>query len=163
MTDGGWPADWDERMAGRDCPLCETLGPRDNDFMAAVGRLPLADVFLERRSAFAGYCVVVWHGPHVAEPADLSPDEAAGYWRDVVDVGRAVQARFEPAKINYFTLGNTVPHLHTHVVPRPWEGDPAPGGPVPWDTLFAELRPEDELVAQAIDLRRLLGIARPPD
>src|SRR5688500_15016822 len=95
MTDGGWPADWDERMAGRDCPLCETLGPRDNDFMAAVGRLPHADVFLERRSAFAGYCVVVWHGPHVAEPADLTPDDAAGYWRDVVDVGRAVQARFE--------------------------------------------------------------------
>jgi hypothetical protein len=27
-------------------------------------------------------------------------------------------------KLNYFTLGNTVPHLHTHVLPR-YQDDPA--------------------------------------
>ena len=32
--------------------------------------------------------------------------------------------------MNYETLGNTVPHLHTHLVPRFTE-DPAPGRPFP--------------------------------
>jgi diadenosine tetraphosphate (Ap4A) HIT family hydrolase len=32
--------------------------------------------------------------------------------------------------MNYETLGNTVPHLHTHLLPR-FEVDPAPGRPFP--------------------------------
>jgi diadenosine tetraphosphate (Ap4A) HIT family hydrolase len=43
-----------------------------------------------------------------------------------------VTAAFKPVKVNYFTLGNTVPHLHTHIVPR-YAGDAAPGGPLRWD------------------------------
>ena len=31
-----------------------------------------------------------------------------------------------------------MPHLHTHVSPRPFAGDPAPGGPLPWDDLLIE-------------------------
>lgn len=54
-------------------------------------------------------------------------------------------------------LGNTVPHLHTHVVPR-YVDDPAPGGPIPWDEIFSlEPLPEEVLDRQAADLRRLLA------
>jgi diadenosine tetraphosphate (Ap4A) HIT family hydrolase len=113
-------------------------------------------VRLERRSRLAGYCLVVWNAGHVAEPTDLEPAAAAGYWQDVLDVGRAVRTRFNPVKLNYLTLGNAVPHLHTHVLPR-YLDDPAPGGPIPWEAIYrAEPVPVPELRQQADDLRRLL-------
>jgi len=33
-------------------------------------------------------------------------------------------------KLNYETLGNALPHLHTHVMPR-YADDPKPGWPFP--------------------------------
>ena len=109
--------------------MCAGLGKGDNDHTVAVATRPYSEVGLHRRSALAGYCVVVWRHGHVAEPTELAPDAAAGYWRDVLDVARAVQAEFRPVKLNLLTLGNTVPHLHTHVLPR-HVGDPAAGGPI---------------------------------
>jgi len=54
------------------------------------------------------------------------------------------------------TLGNTVPHLHTHVLPR-YQDDPARGGPIAWEAIFAaDPVPEAELHRQAADLRGLL-------
>jgi diadenosine tetraphosphate (Ap4A) HIT family hydrolase len=54
------------------------------------------------------------------------------------------------------TLGNTVPHLHTHVLPR-YQDDPAPGRAVAWEAIFAaDPVPESGLHRQAADLRGLL-------
>jgi diadenosine tetraphosphate (Ap4A) HIT family hydrolase len=67
-----------------------------------------------------------------------------------------VRAEFDPVKLNYLTLGNTVPHLHTHVVPR-YRDDPAPGGPIEWmQIVSADPVPDDELQRQAAALRVLL-------
>jgi diadenosine tetraphosphate (Ap4A) HIT family hydrolase len=156
MTERAWPADWAERMAGKDCPMCASLGRGDNDFGVCVSAGDVAEVYLERRSRLPGYCVVVWRHGHVAEPTELDPDQAGRYWAEVLAAGRAVQARFRPVKLNYMTLGNTVPHLHTHVVPR-YLDDPAPGGPIAWDDIFAaDPIPDAELHRQAADLRGLL-------
>ena len=135
MTARGWPEDWEQRKAGQDCPLCASLGLGDNEHTLAVAELPFSEVRLERRSLLPGYCIVVWKFGHVAEPTELDDDGATGYWRDVLAVERAIQTRFKPMKINLLTLGNWVPHLHTHVVPRyqddplrlPWV--PGPGDP----------------------------------
>jgi len=55
------------------------------------------------------------------------------------------------------TLGNTVPHLHTHFVPRYWN-DPAPGGPIGWAEIFStDPVPDVDLHDQAADLRVLLA------
>jgi diadenosine tetraphosphate (Ap4A) HIT family hydrolase len=62
--------------------------------------------------------VVIWHGRHVGEPTELAEEEAAGYWREVLRVGSALERHYQPVKLNYQILGNAVPHLHTHVVPR---------------------------------------------
>ena len=34
-------------------------------------------------------------------------------------------------KVNYDILGNSLPHLHTHVIPR-YADDPKPGWPFPF-------------------------------
>ncbi len=147
-------------MAGRGCPLCAALGQGDNDFSVAVITGEFAEVYLERRTRLPGYCVVVWRSGHVAEPADLDDRQACGYWREVLAVGRAVRAHFDPVKMNYLTLGNTVPHLHTHVVPR-YRDDPAPGGPIAWEQIFSpDPVPEAGLHRQAATLRHLLDSGR---
>jgi diadenosine tetraphosphate (Ap4A) HIT family hydrolase len=143
MAERGWPADWNERVAGQGCPLCDAIGKGDNDYSVGVFTGEVAEVRLERRSRLPGYCIVVWRLGHVAEPTDLDPAQAGRYWQEVLEAGRAVRARFSPVKMNYMTLGNTVPHLHTHVLPRYRDDpDPVPGA---------------DLHRQAADLRSLLA------
>jgi diadenosine tetraphosphate (Ap4A) HIT family hydrolase len=157
MATRGWPDDWEERKQGRDCPLCAVLGNGDDDHAVAVAQLPHTEVRLERRSRVLGYCIVVWRHGHVAEPTALEPDAAHGYWDDVMTVSRALELLYQPVKMNFFTLGNWVPHLHTHVVPR-YLDDPAPGGPITFDAIFADdSTPPDELRQQAAAIRAALA------
>ena len=136
--------------------MCGGLGRGDNDHTVAVAELPYAEVGLHRWSRLPGYCIVVWRHGHIAEPMDLPPAAAAGYWRDVLDVASAIRAEFRPVKLNLMTLGNTVPHLHTHVLPRHLD-DPSPGGPILWDDIFmAEPIPAPALVEQVTALQRRL-------
>ena len=156
MTERAWPEDWADRMAGRRCPLCDALGTGDNDFSVAVFTGDVAEVRLERRTRLPGYCIVVWRLGHVAEPDDLDPGQASRYWAEVTAAGRAVRALFNPVKMNYMTLGNTVPHLHSHVVPR-YRDDPAPAGPIAWQDIFSPGPvPDADLHRQASDLPALL-------
>jgi diadenosine tetraphosphate (Ap4A) HIT family hydrolase len=133
------------------------MGLGDNDHTVAVAELAFSEVGLERRSRLPGYCVVIWKLGHVAEPTQLEPEAAAGYWADVVAVARSIESEFGPMKINLLTLGNWVPHLHTHVVPR-YHDDPAPGGPIAWESMFRD-QPQDPavLARQAALLRRRLS------
>lgn len=156
MTDDAWPDDWPERMAGKGCAICASLGGGDNDHGVAVAELAQAEISLQRRSRLPGYCVVSWRHGHVAEPMDLEPAQAAGYWRDVVAVARAIRSELHPVKLNFLTLGNSVPHLHTHVVPR-YVDDPAPGGPIAWEAMFRSEPDDPEALRRlAASLRRRL-------
>ena len=103
-----------------------------------------------------GYTLVIWRGRHVNEPTELDEAEAAGYWAEVLAVARALISVYEPLKMNYETLGNSLPHLHTHLVPRYTE-DPRPGQPFPLSAQQPEEKiPDDRLLAEAAELRSLL-------
>jgi diadenosine tetraphosphate (Ap4A) HIT family hydrolase len=54
----------------------------------------------------------------VIEPFELSSEERSLFFEDVVAVGKALSAIYLPLKLNYQMLGNMVPHLHCHVIPR---------------------------------------------
>ncbi len=81
----------------------------------------------DEAAAFPGFCRVVWRD-HVRELSDLAPAQRR-YLLDVVAATEAaVRAVVHPDKINLASLGNLVPHLHWHVIPR-WSDDshfPAP-------------------------------------
>src|SRR6185437_16971840 len=102
-----------------------------------------------------GLSIVVWRGRHVVEPTELSDEEAAMYGREVILVGRALETTFSAVKLNYNVLGNSVPHLHTHVIPR-YADDPRPGWPFPFPEDEPPPHPEDQLRADAEALRGLL-------
>jgi diadenosine tetraphosphate (Ap4A) HIT family hydrolase len=157
MTSRTWPPDWEQRKRGKDCPLCASLRRGDDDHTVAVAELPFSEVRLEPRSLLPGYCIVIWKHGHVAEVTELDETAATGYWRDVITVAGAIEATFNPMKLNLLTLGNWVPHLHTHVVPR-YVNDPAPGGPIAWEAMFADDETDGEVLEdQATTIRRGLS------
>lgn len=133
-----WADDWEERKRGTSCPLCADLTA--GSFHA--GRT--SEALLERRSIARGHVVVVFRGRHAASHTDLSTDELAAYWNDVQDVGRTIERVFNPCHVNYMLLGNIVPHLHVHVVPR-YLDDTAPERPLPWEPVEV---PEDVFAEQ---------------
>ncbi|HKQ30937.1 MAG TPA: HIT family protein [Burkholderiales bacterium] len=64
-----------------------------------------------------GYCRVVWN-KHVREMTDLTKSQRAHYMTVVYAVERTLRSLIQPDKINLASIGNRVPHLHWHVVPR---------------------------------------------
>lgn len=111
--------------------MCEQGRPEETRHGARVFAGEVSDAYLQRADIQRGYTVVVWRGRHVAEPTELEPDEAAAYWLEALRVGRALEQHLEPVKLNYNVLGNSLPHLHTHVLPR-YADDPRPGWPFPF-------------------------------
>lgn len=149
-----WPENWPDRIAGTACPFCEEGRPAESRVGLRIHAGTVADAYLARRALVRGYAVVIWRGRHVTEPHHLTAAEAAQYHSEVLRVGAAVERHFRPFKLNYMTLGNGNPHLHTHVTAR-YEDDPAPGGPLPAGPL-REL-PVDQLTEDVAALRKILA------
>ncbi len=130
MSAGRWPGNWDELICGVGCEMCESSRADSDEYGVRIRATSNTDAILQRANIQRGYTLVIWRGRHVTEPTDLTNEEASGYWLDVLTVARALIRHFQPLKMNYETLGNSLPHLHTHLVPRYVE-DPAPGRPFP--------------------------------
>jgi diadenosine tetraphosphate (Ap4A) HIT family hydrolase len=110
--------------------MCAQGRPDETEYGARIFAGKVCDAYLQKAGVQRGYTVVVWRGRHVAEPTELSGEEATAYWLEVVQVGRALEQHLQPVKMNYELLGNSLPHLHTHVMPR-YADDPRPGWPFP--------------------------------
>ena len=124
-----WDADWDERKAGKGCPMCAEGRPDDTYGNARVFAGRVSDAYLVRGDiGQPGYTIVIWRGGHIADLTELTDSDATTYLREVLKVARALEAHYRPAKLNFEMLGNTVPHLHTHIVPR-YVTDDSPGQP----------------------------------
>jgi diadenosine tetraphosphate (Ap4A) HIT family hydrolase len=94
----------------------------------------------------------------VAEPTELSEEETTGFWGEVARVAAAVAAQYDPVKMNWLSLGNGIPHLHVHLVPRPAD-DRRAGGPLEPEAFDLEVTPEvpeAQLRSEADALRALL-------
>ncbi|WP_250508547.1 HIT family protein [Caballeronia sp. GACF4] len=74
-------------------------------------------VVLADEADWPGLCRVIW-GAHVAEMSDLQDDDRARLMTAVNCVERAMRRILVPEKVNLASLGNQVPHVHWHVIPR---------------------------------------------
>jgi diadenosine tetraphosphate (Ap4A) HIT family hydrolase len=72
---------------------------------------------LNRDQFFPGYCLLFTRD-HVTELFHLPPAMRQGVMEEVSRVAAALFALYRPTKINYELLGNMVPHMHWHLVPR---------------------------------------------
>jgi hypothetical protein len=60
-------------------------------------------------------------------------------------------------KTGRVALGNNVPHLHTHIVPRHWDDDPDPNGPLGFDHLDEPRQPSRQVEDTVRTLRTILS------
>ena len=107
-----------------ECELCADPG---GDLLWEDALCRVVRVTDTTAAAFPGFCRVIWQR-HVAEMSDLSPNDAHHALNVLLATERAVRHTVRPDKINLASLGNVVPHLHWHVIPR-WHDDshfPAP-------------------------------------
>ena len=102
------------------CRACAGLWPARDHRIADCG---LTVAYLHDQF-FPGWTVLVLKR-HVRELFDLSPVERGQVIEEVSRMAEALAAEFHPVKLNYGLLGNQLPHMHWHVIPR-LAGDPAP-------------------------------------
>jgi diadenosine tetraphosphate (Ap4A) HIT family hydrolase len=121
---------WDALVRGEGCPLCaELASDADHDSEGyRVADLDMSRLRLAANQWVPGYSVLVCKR-HVREPYELTREDRALFFEDLMRVGRALERALHPVKMNFEILGNLVPHLHCHVLPR-YYGDPAPGQPI---------------------------------
>src|SRR3954462_12965458 len=104
------------------CLLCSVDGGE------VLHRAAAFRVLLIDEANYPGFCRVVWND-HAKEMTDLSETDRATLMQAVWRVEAAVRETMQPDKINVASLGNVVPHLHWHVIPR-YSGDVHFPGPV---------------------------------
>lgn len=100
------------------CELCDGPG---GELLWSDDRCRVVRVGGEQGEAFPGFCRVIWNA-HVAEMSDLSRQDADHLLHAVLAVEQTLRELVTPDKINLASLGNVVPHLHWHVIPR-WRDD----------------------------------------
>jgi diadenosine tetraphosphate (Ap4A) HIT family hydrolase len=143
--------------SGAQCPVCSEGRPDESGGRLRVFAGEVVDAYLNRDDAAHGYTVAFWRGRHVAEPTDLEDDESSRFWLEVVHVARGLQRRYSPVKLNFLILGNAVPHLHAHIVPR-YRDDPDAGRPPRFmmDELAWQPVPDSIYLPEVAALRALL-------
>jgi diadenosine tetraphosphate (Ap4A) HIT family hydrolase len=149
-----WPADWDARRGGQDCPKCAEGRPGQDPWGVRFFAGRWADAYLKRQPPQPGAAFIVFRGRHVANPCDFTDDELTGYWTAVRTAAKAIDQAYRPCQLNYATFDNAVPHVHTHITPR-YPDDPAPGRPLPdWVYENATALDPRHLADQVEQLRR---------
>ena len=98
-----------------DCPLCIEDGG------ICLVRTKQYRIVAPREPEFLGLIRVIWN-EHVVEMTDLEILPRNDFMRAVYFVEESVRQMMNPDKINLASLGNAVPHLHWHVIPR-WHDD----------------------------------------
>jgi diadenosine tetraphosphate (Ap4A) HIT family hydrolase len=140
--------------------MCAFEGAAETPHGVRVFEGRCCDAYLSRYPMRPGYTVANWKGRHVAEPGELSVEEATAYWGEVARVADALAAEYLPMKMNWFHLGNGVPHLHVHLVPRPLD-DVRAGGPLEdgaFDQSETPALEEARLATEAEALRARLAL-----
>ena len=106
-----------KNSANPPCVLCQ---PEKEDIVWEGAEYRVISV---ETGDYPGYCRVIWNR-HVAEMTDLQPQQQAMLMAGVFATESALREVLRPDKINLASLGNQVPHLHWHVIPR-FHDDPA--------------------------------------
>lgn len=107
------------------CKACSGAWPRTSHFIADLG---LTRAYLHDDQFFPGWTVLVFCR-HATELFHLAPTERMQLIEEVNLVANTLSQIYEARKINYELLGNQLPHIHWHLIPR-LVTDPAPLEPV---------------------------------
>ena len=115
MSENGWSPDF-LALRREGCPMC---GPGVDETPHGRGSTRAArPTAISAVTRCGRLCLCHWKGRHVAEPTER-PLRKRRDRSDVAVVAGAIDEEYRPMKMNWLSLGNGVPHLHVHLVPRP--------------------------------------------
>jgi diadenosine tetraphosphate (Ap4A) HIT family hydrolase len=119
---------WDELKAGRGCAFD---APRSDNtpHWDLVARLTASSWYLPHNQTYRGHGVLVFDLRHATRLDELTAAEWQAYSADLHKVATASVAVCKPDHLNVESLGNVMPHLHWHVVPR-YKNDGRWGQPI---------------------------------
>jgi ATP adenylyltransferase len=99
-----------------ECMYCQKSQTLD-DLMIKICDLEVSQLFLFKEQSYKGRCNVVYKD-HSVDFHELSNDQRNSFMQDVAKVGAAIEKVCSPDKINYGAYGDTISHLHVHIVPK---------------------------------------------
>ncbi|MFA7268495.1 MAG: HIT domain-containing protein [Sterolibacterium sp.] len=106
---------WEKAIASdQACELCLKPG---GDILWEDERCRVIRVGGKEGADYPGFCRVIWC-KHVREMSDLPAVDRNHLMALVYATESALRSLYRPEKINLASLGNLVPHLHWHVIPR---------------------------------------------
>ena len=146
--------DWASRVSGAHCPLCAPR-PESNDHWDLIAPLSVSSLYLAKNQTYRGQCQLTFDARHVARLDQLTSDEYGAFSRDLRAAQNAVARVASPDHMNVESLGNVVPHLHWHIIPR-YVGDARWGMPI-WTTPLSAMpdhRLDDQERTSLIDAIR---------
>lgn len=109
------------------CSYCQKLAMVD-ELPNVVWKFPHSVAFLGPWQYYHGYCILACR-THATELSQLDDKVRRAYLDEMCLLAKAIQECYRPDKLNYELLGNQVPHLHWHVIPR-IKDDPDATNPV---------------------------------
>lgn len=130
------------------CPMCRRW---DAETELRIHEFTYSYLMLNRDQYFPGYCFLLSRD-HVTELFHLEPQVRQGLLEELNLAARVLADLFRPDKMNYELLGNQVPHMHWHLVPRFVE-DPLWPRPI-WSEPHAELILEPRHCRERVSLIR---------
>lgn len=117
------------------CFYCEHNSTQ-HERMLPIVTLDTATVFFNRDQTHPGRLIVALNW-HVDELFELNQQQRSQFADEVSLVAKVIKKHFHASKINYGIYGDTVSHLHFHLVPKmPGDDD--------WDDAFVN-NPEQPL------------------
>lgn len=142
-------------MSQAPCKACAGTWPRQDHFIAD---LRSGKAYLHDDQFFPGWTVLVLRR-HATELFQLTPPERTQLIEDVNRMAMILSEVYQAKKINYELLGNQLPHIHWHIIPR-LANDPAPLEPV-WQVPHeAVLLSDPELPSEIRRIRKAIEAAR---
>lgn len=105
----------------RECVFC-SRDERLDHLMIEICELSVSTLYLYKEQSYFGRCVVALND-HQRELFHLPEETRAKLMEDIVRVAAAIEKAFLPDKINYAMYGDTMPHIHFHVVPKYKDGE----------------------------------------
>jgi diadenosine tetraphosphate (Ap4A) HIT family hydrolase len=105
----------------RECILCGR-DERLDHLMIEICELSVTTLYLYKEQTYFGRCVVALK-EHQRELFHLPEETRSKLMEDIVRVAGAIEKAFLPDKINYGSYGDTMPHIHFHIVPKYKGGD----------------------------------------
>ena len=108
-------------MKKENCPYCQ-----QGEFLAKFGKLAFetetSEIIVFKDQHHKGRAICAYKKDHVAEIQDLDEKELNAFMADVAKTAKAIQKAYNPDRINYGAYGDTLGHLHIHIVPKYKDG-----------------------------------------